>query len=856
MGLAQDAPVTVAPAVLEPVSPEYPEVARDLNIEGRVTLHIDVDVDGSVIEARVAEGVHSALDEAALAAARKLSFSPGTVDGEPTALTIAYQYVFNLATIDDEGGQDPATLHGTVDDAEGEGVPEAKVELTCAGQEPRTYRANSRGRFTAAFLPPCEWSVGVSGSGFAPSAYKVSLEAGEIHTAAFTLVEEDAMVVVVFADRETWREVSKGSREPDTGTVTGVYELTRADMEGTPGSMDDITRATHALPGVVSDGDMLAGFHVRGGEQSDVVYMLDGVPLENPFHLAGFNSIFNPDMVQRVSFFSGAPPANVPAATSAVMAVETWDGQPREEGGGIDGAVDVSGSGIRLLLLGPLDREGKVTVALAARRTWLEAYFAVMKAANVIDTAFAAPEYNELSARISWRPNDKSQYILTVMRTGDSLVIVDSEDESLINVSGSFELRNRLFLTSVASTWELGGSTKLSNTAAYIQDRSSQERDLVGNTSQLTFMDRIFNRTDLVHEAGKHTVSLGVDGSYFIVDNQGEIEDKRPVPTWAQVGLADLGLPLIDVDLERSWMEGNAYAQWEFDSPVKLRAGLRATYAGLSEDVLLSPRAGLSVPLPTATIPKVSLGQYYKIFRDPFVLDPVTGNPNLDPERARHLIFGVDQGIPLPGEEAGMLLRVEGYQIWLDSLVVSPDSQAGVDAGGTYANLGTGRNSGVDFMAAFKTGRWSGQLAYGLLFAKRVNPANDVFAEEIAPAQDQRHTVRVMADWKATPHWQFTAQGSYHTGRPISSVVVATEDTVAIDCLNCDRLAPVVNFDLRAEWHRAYRFYRLTFYAELLNTGNIQSPFLPIYNVVDGEVEESVLKHLPMRPFIGLRLDY
>ncbi len=61
---------------------------------------------------------------------------------------------------------------------------------------------------------------------------------------------------------------------------------------------------------------------------------------------------------------------------------------------------------------------------------------------------------------------------------------------------------------------------------------------------------------------------------------------------------------------------------------------------------------------------------------------------------------------------------------------------------------------------------------------------------------------------------------------------------------------------MRAEWRRAYRKYRLTFYMELLNVGNIQSNFLPIHDVIDGELSTTMLNHLPMRPFLGLRADF
>src|SRR5690606_35490487 len=136
------------------------------------------------------------------------------------------------------------------------------------------------------------------------------------------------------------------------------------------------------------------------------------------------------------------------------------------------------------------------------------------------------------------------------------------------------------------------------------------------------------------------------------------------------------------------------------------------------------------------------------------------------------------------------------------------------------------------------------------------NPRNTQFAQTIAPPQDQRHTLTLMGDWQALPHWKFTGRYGIHTGRPASQVRAATDTTAALTCLNCARLGPTHQLDLRAEWRRAYRGYRLAFYVEVLNVGNIQSPFLPIHSVTEGEIARSTLNHLPMRPFLGLRMDF
>lgn len=76
-------PHTVAPRLLNEaeiaraLETEYPRTLRDAGIGGTVTVHLHVDENGSVLEARVHEGSpHASLDRAALDVAALMRFSP------------------------------------------------------------------------------------------------------------------------------------------------------------------------------------------------------------------------------------------------------------------------------------------------------------------------------------------------------------------------------------------------------------------------------------------------------------------------------------------------------------------------------------------------------------------------------------------------------------------------------------------------------------------------------------------------------------------------------------------------------------------------------------------------------------
>jgi periplasmic protein TonB len=65
-------------------------------VEGSVMLSIVVDVNGSVVFAKVIHGPGYGLDEAALGAMKRLKFHPAIKNGEPVSTEMKYTYTFLL----------------------------------------------------------------------------------------------------------------------------------------------------------------------------------------------------------------------------------------------------------------------------------------------------------------------------------------------------------------------------------------------------------------------------------------------------------------------------------------------------------------------------------------------------------------------------------------------------------------------------------------------------------------------------------------------------------------------------------------------------------------------------------------
>lgn len=84
------------PVLIKKVDPVYPEIARQLKIEGMVYVRIIVGPDGKVKHAEIVKSVHEILNEPVLEAVRQWIFKPGKQMGQPVSVRIIQPYRFRL----------------------------------------------------------------------------------------------------------------------------------------------------------------------------------------------------------------------------------------------------------------------------------------------------------------------------------------------------------------------------------------------------------------------------------------------------------------------------------------------------------------------------------------------------------------------------------------------------------------------------------------------------------------------------------------------------------------------------------------------------------------------------------------
>ncbi len=88
----------VKPGIVDVPVPAYPEAVRNAGIEGTTTVQLLLDLDGSVMDAKVLNSSgNQVLDAAAVEAAMRARFTPAMQQDKPVRVWISFPYHFRLA---------------------------------------------------------------------------------------------------------------------------------------------------------------------------------------------------------------------------------------------------------------------------------------------------------------------------------------------------------------------------------------------------------------------------------------------------------------------------------------------------------------------------------------------------------------------------------------------------------------------------------------------------------------------------------------------------------------------------------------------------------------------------------------
>ena len=213
-------------------------------------------------------------------------------------------------------------------------------------------------------------------------------------------------------------------------TQTGLKRIDSKDINSGFAlfSTPDVIKTLQLMPGVNSGTELLSGFYVHGGDGSDNLFLLDGVPIYQVSHLAGLFSSFNSDVIGSLDFYKSGFPARYGSKMSSVVDVTTRDGDFNDYHGLFSiGLIDG-----RFQFEGPLWK-GKTSFNVGLRRTWTETItipiFAYVNHLNKPDKINGRYAFSDFNAKITHKFSDRN--VLTAnFYSGKDVLKISSEAET------------------------------------------------------------------------------------------------------------------------------------------------------------------------------------------------------------------------------------------------------------------------------------------------------------------------------------------------------------------------------------------------------------------------------------------
>ncbi len=808
------------PVVLEVPQAVYPPDALSSRREAAVVLQLLVSDEGRVVEAEVVEAAGGGFDEAALAAARDLRFSPALdASGQPVISRVLYRWNFELTEVATVALQGQVRVAGTRQPA-----PATTLLLRGPDRAQRSARTDDEGRFSLAGLVQGGWTVTLSDPRFEPVEILALVSEGAV--ASIRMVARPVDPV-----RAPASDVLQIEVVTERGSADVVQRrLTAEELRVLPGSAGDVLRAVQNLPGVARSPFGLGQLIVRGHAPEDTRYSLDGMDIPLVFHFGGLTSVITGDSIDEVVFLPGGFGVRYGRNLGGRLDIRTRTDLPERSRGYV--SLDL----FQATGFAALRTDERTTVFLSARRSYADTVLTPVLSNS--SQRFRAPRYYDAQLRMLHKPGTGGSLDLYVVMSDDRFATFDAEqpDDIGVRFATTFQKVRLRWVRPLANGWtnelsllfgpdeqslQVGEDNEAFERRVAVNLREEVTADVSGSTSWRLGLD----------------VAAGRERYVFDVSSFGESER----------GDALYLAPALYVE-------------------PTLRAGIWTLTPGLRADLLargavtswsVDPRLAVLLDASATTRLRASIGRYSQF---PTLRQATSDTEGLRPAWALQTSLGLDQTLP-----RGMSLEITGWFNHLENLVVgredtfrfftTPPPQGPVDTG-PYDDVGRGWTGGLELGWRLQTQRVAALLSATFGRSQRVDREGRAELFQF----DQPWLVTALATGQLPKRWRLGGRVRAASGNPLTPVTNRVYDLDAGGFVPIfgdrfsDRLGPFFSLDLRVDKEWVFRSWVLTWYLDVLNvtnTRNIEVPtWSPDYRTIEG------IRGLPIVPVFGLRGDW
>ena len=604
------------------------------------------------------------------------------------------------------------------------------------------------------------------------------------------------------------RIIAERARRDRAATQTGLQRIDGSLLRrgfaifNTP----DIIKTLQMMPGVAGGTELMSGLYVHGGDGTDNLFLLDGVPLYQVSHLVGLFSSFNTDVVDELDFYKSGFPARYGGRMSSVVDVRTREGDFEEYHGTfalglIDGRIQVEGPVIK----------GKTSFNIGLRRTWGEVittpmiYFLNKRemkeyGEGLADKVNASYDFADFNLKLTHKFSEDNRLSLNIYG-GEDRLPVTMKMSSAVTVGGvehhgydsiKAKLQWGNFLASL--NWQYDITDKLyTEVTAY----RSKNNNVIG--ARLSMWD--WDGKDIYFNIGEdvraHTTNVGLTANayYKPVDShhirfglqtvRKGYAPEREYLTEAVGTSSNLKFSGRNDVMFKAW-ESSLYAEDEFSVFPWLKANLGVRGALFNVNgknwTKLEPRASLMFRLGEVSSLKFSYSEMnqfdHSVATTYLDLPTNTWMPStavVQPMFSRQVAGGF-----YTTAAPWLKITVEGWYKTMEHLYEYGGPLAlypPIDSWETLFTEGRGKSWGLETGFEMEWEKVTAQAYYTLSWSLR--KFDDFYFDWYPDRNDNRHKIDLLANWYVSPRFELYAGWHYHTGNKMTaaSYVVRGEDS-------------------------------------------------------------------------------
>ncbi len=578
-------------------------------------------------------------------------------------------------------------------------------------------------------------------------------------------------------------------------TQTGLKRIDSRDLNSGFAlfSTPDLVKTLQMQPGVSSGTELLSGFYVHGGDGSDNLFLLDGVPIYQISHLAGLFSSFNTDVVGSLDFYKSGFPARYGSKMSSVVDVSTRDGDFNDCHGTFAlGLIDG-----RFQLEGPLWK-GKTSFNVGLRRTWMETVtlpvFWIINSINKPDKQNARYAFTDFNAKVTHKFSETNRLSANFYAGRDVVRYLNrniyeryDENNNYVkeqsnvdikfgwgNVLGSLnwsnEISDRLSMRNIA--YYSGSNSALAFSYEDIDSRNNRQKSGEYNTSNV---HNIGIKSDWFYSlTPKQKLRYGATAQYHIYapDATAKTDIYYEGISASKTAYAD--------SLKYGTVEASLYAEDEIalTDRFSVNAGLRYTLYSASGKTWhsLEPRLAMKYTINDKLTAKASyteMSQPTHLISSIYIDLPTNSwlpsTSKIRPSRSREVAGGLYSEL---GHH--LHLNVEGWYKHMYNLLEYAGSYSvfpPLTGWESSYRSGMGRSWGAELDFGFDNGRTEANVYYTLSWSQR--KFDDFYHGWYQDRNDNRHKLTLMARHKFGKRFELYSAWNYHSG---GRVTIATHE--------------------------------------------------------------------------------